>query len=101
MGIFVPSILKGFSSASVGLPISRSHYELERSTTIFGAIPRGNVIGNRALALSVKHSTISRLIKAFEESLGSRLFERLPEGFVLTQVGESLLEHTLIMEEQA
>lgn len=68
---------------------------------IFLALSREGTLSATGQALSVKHSTISRRIKAFEESLGSRLFERLPEGFVLTQAGENLLEHALIMEEQA
>ena len=68
---------------------------------IFLALSREGTLSATGKALAVKHSTISRRIKAFEESLGSRLFERLPEGFVLTQAGENLLEHALIMEEQA
>ena len=68
---------------------------------IFLALSREGTLSAAGKALAVKHSTISRRIKAFEESLGSRLFERLTEGFVLTQAGENLLEHALIMEEQA
>lgn len=68
---------------------------------IFLALSREGTLSAAGKALAVKHSTISRRIKAFEESLGSRLFERLSEGFVLTQAGENLLEHALIMEEQA
>lgn len=68
---------------------------------IFLALSREGTLSAAGKALEVKHSTISRRIKAFEESLGSRLFERLSEGYVLTQAGENLLEHALIMEEQA
>ena len=68
---------------------------------IFLALSREGTLSAAGKALSVKHSTISRRIKAFEDSLGSRLFERLAEGYVLTQSGENLLEHALIMEEQA
>lgn len=68
---------------------------------IFLALSREGTLSAAGKALAVKHSTISRRIKAFEESLGSRLFERLSEGYVLTQAGENLLEHALIMEEQA
>ncbi len=68
---------------------------------IFLALSREGTLSAAGKALAVKHSTISRRIKAFEESLGSRLFERLAEGYVLTQAGENLLEHALIMEEQA
>ncbi|MBG6158828.1 DNA-binding transcriptional LysR family regulator [Labrenzia sp. EL_162] len=34
------------------------------------------------------HSTVSRRLSALEESMATRLFERLPEGFVPTAAGE-------------
>ena len=68
---------------------------------IFLALSRAGTLSAAGTALAVKHSTISRRIKAFEETLGTRLFERLAEGYVLTQAGENLMENALIMEEQA
>jgi DNA-binding transcriptional LysR family regulator len=41
----------------------------------------------------VNHSTVFRRINQFEDSLGVRLFDRLPEGYRLTQAGEELKEH--------
>lgn len=46
-----------------------------------------------ARKLGVNHSTVFRRINRFEESVGARLFERLPDGYHLTQAGEELLEH--------
>jgi DNA-binding transcriptional LysR family regulator len=68
---------------------------------IFLALSRAGTLSAAGMLLEVKHSTISRRISAFEETLGTRLFERLREGYVLTQAGENLLEHAHIMEEQA
>ncbi len=68
---------------------------------IFLALSRAGTLSAAGLVLGVKHSTISRRINAFEETLGTRLFERLSEGYVMTQAGENLFEHAVIMEEQA
>lgn len=68
---------------------------------IFLTLSRAGTLSAAGTVLNVKHSTISRRIKAFEDTLGTRLFERLPEGYVMTQAGEDLYEHAVIMEEQA
>lgn len=47
----------------------------------------GNVT-RAAKRLGVTHSTVSRRLSALEESMATRLFERLPEGFVPTAAGE-------------
>jgi len=51
--------------------------------------------------LSVKHTTVARRIAALEEQMGSRLFDRQPSGYVMTQVAENLFPHALAMEELA
>jgi DNA-binding transcriptional LysR family regulator len=40
--------------------------------------------------LGVNHSTVFRRINAFEEQLGVRLFDRLPQGYSLTAAGEEV-----------
>lgn len=50
-------------------------------------------------ALSVEHTTVARRINALEKQLGSRLFDRLPNGYVMTQVAEKLYPHAVSMEE--
>ncbi|MFT4560444.1 MAG: DNA-binding transcriptional LysR family regulator [Gammaproteobacteria bacterium] len=39
----------------------------------------------------LSHSTMTRRLARFEESLGTRLFDRSPQGLVLTSAGETLL----------
>ncbi len=68
---------------------------------VFLALTRAGTLSAAGVLLGVKHSTISRRITGFETSLGTALFERRSEGYVLTQAGENLLEHAIIMEEQA
>ena len=46
-----------------------------------------------ARKLGVNHSTVFRRINRFEKAVGARLFERLPDGYHLTQAGEELLTH--------
>ena len=67
----------------------------------FLALSRAGTLSAAGKALEVKHSTISMRINAFENSLATRLFDRLAEGYVMTQAGEDLYQHALIMEEQA
>lgn len=57
----------------------------------FLTVARKGSIRAASEALSVNHSTVSRRITAFEKKLGVRLFERLPNGYVLTPTGEEML----------
>src|SRR5690606_39005433 len=51
--------------------------------------------------LHIATSAISRKIQLLEEQLGADLFERVPQGMVLTQVGEVYFEHIQhIMQEE-
>jgi DNA-binding transcriptional LysR family regulator len=52
-----------------------------------------------ARALNVNHSTVFRRINALESELGARLFERLPEGYVPTPLGEAVLEQARRVDE--
>ena len=67
----------------------------------FLALSRAGTVSAAGRALGVKHTTVARRIQAFEEGLGTRLFDRQSVGYVLTQAGENLVQHALIMEEQA
>jgi DNA-binding transcriptional LysR family regulator len=44
-----------------------------------------------AAKLGLNQSTTSRRLKAFEEAIGARLFDRTPEGLVPTELAEQLL----------
>jgi len=65
----------------------------------FLALAREGTVSGAGRLLEVKHTTVARRITAFEEQLGSRLFDRTPSGYVLTQVGENLLPHSMNVEE--
>jgi DNA-binding transcriptional LysR family regulator len=55
------------------------------------AISREGNLSRAAAALGVTHTTVGRRLKSSEEQLGVRLFDRTPEGFVLTPAGEDLV----------
>jgi len=65
----------------------------------FLALAREGTVSGAGRALEVKHTTVARRVAAFEERLGSRLFDRMPSGYAMTQVGENLMPHALGMEE--
>jgi DNA-binding transcriptional LysR family regulator len=54
-----------------------------------------------ARRLEVSHPTIARRIKSLEDVIGARLFDRLPDRFVLTAAGEELLGDARAMERAA
>ena len=56
------------------------------------AVCREGTLSGAARLLGVNHSTVFRRINALEEKLGVRLFERLPEGYAMTEAGESVRE---------
>lgn len=57
----------------------------------FLAIARSGTLSGAARQLGVNHSTVFRRLGGLEETLGSRLFDRLPKGYALTTVGEEML----------
>lgn len=65
------------------------------------ALSRERTMSAAGVMLKVKHTTVARRIKALEETLGTRLFDHLADGYALTQAGEDLYSHALVMEEQA
>lgn len=52
------------------------------------AICRAGTLAGAARALGQNHSTVFRRINAIEEKLGVRFFERLPQGYAMTDAGE-------------
>lgn len=67
----------------------------------FLSLSRNRTASGAGKELGVKHTTVARRIQALEQALGSRLFDRLANGYAMTHAGEKLYEHALIMEEQA
>ena len=61
------------------------------SLKVFLTIAESGSLSAAAQILGVNHSTIFRRLNAFEEQLGSRVFERFNSGYELTSAGEELL----------
>lgn len=64
----------------------------------FLAVARKGSIRGAAAELGVNHSTVSRRIDAYENKLGTRLFERLPSGYFITSAGEEMIKSAAIIE---
>jgi len=56
------------------------------------AVCREGTLSGAARVLGVNHSTVFRRIGAIEEKVGTRLFERLATGYVMTDAAEAILE---------
>ena len=62
------------------------------------ALARGGTLSAAARTLGVDHTTIARRIEGFERDLGAPLFERGPEGFAPTSLGEAMIAAAQRME---
>jgi molybdate transport repressor ModE-like protein len=58
----------------------------------FAALARHGSLSAAARALSVNHATVARRVGHLEQTLGRKLFERRPNGYVLTAAGQSAIE---------
>jgi len=56
------------------------------------AVCREGTLSGAARVLGVNHSTVFRRIGVIEEKVGTRLFERLATGYVMTDAAEAILE---------
>ena len=65
----------------------------------FLALARELTMSAAGKKLHVKHSTVTRRIASLEDELGTRLFDRSPEGYFLTQTGENLLAYAEKIED--
>ena len=68
---------------------------------VFLTLAREGNLTAAARRLHVSHPTVARRVRGLEESIGARLFDRLPDRFVLTAAGEELLADTEAMERAA
>jgi len=59
----------------------------------FLAVAEARTLLGAARRLGVNHSTVFRRINQFENAVGVRLFERLTDGYQLTQSGEEMFTH--------
>ncbi|MFC6671127.1 LysR family transcriptional regulator [Marinobacterium aestuariivivens] len=58
----------------------------------FLAIAESGSLSGAARELGVNHSTMFRRLQAYEAELGGRLFDKIDNRYVLTPLGEGLLE---------
>jgi len=65
---------------------------------VFLALGRHGSLSAAARTLSVNHATIARRIHSLEATLGEKLVERRPEGYVLTPAGTRALAAASDME---
>ncbi|MBA49499.1 MAG: LysR family transcriptional regulator [Paracoccus sp.] len=56
------------------------------------AVARSGTVSGAAEVLGVHHATVIRRIDALEAQLGTRLFQRHPRGYALTEPGQALLQ---------
>ena len=68
---------------------------------VFLSVARAGTLSAAAKLLQVDQSTISRRLAAFESAAGSRLFDRTPDGYVLTSAGEAVRGRVEDLESQA
>ncbi len=67
---------------------------------IFLTVARAGSVTRAASRLGVRHSTVSRRLRRFEEQLGVRLFDRKRTGYLLTAAGEDLAGTARRMERE-
>ncbi|MGX1101312.1 LysR family transcriptional regulator [Amorphus sp. MBR-141] len=67
----------------------------------FLAVARQGRLTVAARMLGVDHATVSRRVNALEQALDTRLFERSPRGYAMTEAGERLLLHAEKIESAA
>ena len=68
---------------------------------IFLAIARAGTLGAAARQVGLTQPTMGRRLRALELALGQTLFQRSSEGFILTDEGQSVLQHAERIEEEA
>lgn len=77
------------------------HLMLWDDLRVFLAVARSGTLSAAARTLGQSQPTMGRRIAALEASLGQALFQRTPDGFVLTDEGTAVLAHAERMEADA
>lgn len=67
----------------------------------FLAVARTGQLSTAARQLRTSHVTVLRRIDRLEQALSTKLFERNPRGYLLTPMGERLVEPAEVMEREA
>lgn len=75
--------------------------ELEWSDlSVILAICRAGSLSGAARVLGHNHSTIFRRINAIEDKTGVRFFERLPDGYLMTEAGQTAMRYAERIENE-
>lgn len=64
----------------------------------FLALCRSGSVSRAGQTLGVTHTTVARRIQALERTLKTRLFDRRPDGYVMTLAAEAMFEDVVHME---
>lgn len=67
----------------------------------FLTLCREGSVSRAGKKLGVNHTTVARRISSFEDELGSRLFDRTRDGYVMTQAAENIFDKACEMEDHA
>ena len=76
------------------------HRENWNDIRLVHELQRCGSLSAAADAMGVQHSTLSRRLRALEEKLGTRLFERVPKGLLATPAGMAVVEVAQRIEEE-
>jgi len=68
---------------------------------VFLAIARAGTLGGAARQVGLTQPTMGRRLRALEDALGQRLFQRGSAGFVLSEEGQAMLPHAQRIEDEA
>lgn len=68
---------------------------------VFLAIQRTGSLAGAAQSLAINPTTVGRRLAALEERAETRLFDRTPDGYVLTAAGRDILPRAERMEQEA
>jgi DNA-binding transcriptional LysR family regulator len=89
------------SALPTNTTVSTEKMELEWSDlTVILAICRAGSLSGAARILGHNHSTIFRKINAIEDKTGVRFFERLPDGYLMTDAGHTAMRYAERIESE-
>lgn len=66
----------------------------------FLAVARAGTLRGGADSIQANHTTVTRRLTILEERVGTRLFDRSAQGFILTELGHDLMPHAERVEEE-
>ena len=81
--------------------IAKTHSVDWDDLRFFLAVAEQGSLSAASRVLDVNHSTVFRRINQLEQAVAVRLFERLPDGYQLTQAGDDMEYHAARMRDAA